>query len=86
MTWVTSTRYPERGVHEIADCDFDPRRHTRKPAPAGAVSTIAPQGDGRPQVSKQEAAEEAKKTAEAAAEVAAMVDEKPAKGKKAKSE
>lgn len=58
--WVTSSRHPERGVHQIDPRDFDPRRHTKVPAPVGLEAAVGPDaGDGAPEPSVQEAAEQA---------------------------
>lgn len=83
MTWVTSKRHPKRGVHRIADNDFDPQRHTRAEAPpnADALPEVE-QGDGSPDISTQEAAEEAAKALKAE-ESEAPAEPKPKKGKKA---
>lgn len=79
MPWVTDSRRPELGVHQIPDCNFDPRRHTRKAAPKGREKEVAPvAGTGAPEISIQE-------HEEAAAQAETPPKPKPkrkAKGKK----
>jgi hypothetical protein len=77
MPWVTDSRRPALGVHQIPDCDFDPRRHTRAKPPKGREKEAAPvAGTGAPEISIQEH-EEAAAQAEAAPK-----PKRKAKGKK----